>query len=196
MKNKKHYVVIENPNKRMSWDSDYIIVPENEPYNEKKYYTGFNDKADAEADADRRNNTYYISDYAEDEIADFYNSLDFTVVEEAINEYFGQKITFKYERAGDRINFESNEDLCELFPAIGLLFAKCHINSFGGGIYVDKQTGELRCNLRPHFSYEHFDLGSNGCELAFCTFSGGKWSISFERNTWLKRKTNDKYWED
>jgi len=199
MKNRKHYIVIKNPNaidaSRFSWRK-YIVIAEGETYTAGKYYTAEDTEEAAQAEADRRNSKYYISDYADDEIEAFYNTIDFAAIELAISDYLGTRITFqrmlKPTRDGWTVELESDQDLCEVIPVIGKLFASCKIDNFGGSIFVDKLTGELRCWLPLHFSYTHFDGGSNGCDLADVMVDNGGQAIVFAKDQWLRYK-DEKY---
>lgn len=193
MKNRKHYIVIPNPNKNegyaFQWRK-FIVIPEGEEYDEKRYYSAEETLEEAQEKADQRNSKYYISDWADDEIQEFYEQINFKVVEEAVSNYLGVTITFKHSiqkyTDGWYINLKSEQDLCEELPAIGLMLASCFVDNFSGGIFVDSETGELKASLSLHFSYSHFSLGSNGCSLAYCMYNKGEWRIRFERDSWLE----------
>lgn len=174
MRNRKHYIVIENPDQSLSWKR-YLIVPEGKDLDPKKYYSGEETLEEAQAAADRYNARYYVSDYADDEIEDFYQKVSFEDIEAAINERLGLHLTFRHSleksRDGWKINFKSEQDLCELNFMLARMLKTCHLENFGSNISVDSDTGELFFWLDINWTYTHHSLGSNGCDFVSIVFT-------------------------
>lgn len=186
MKNRKHYIVVENPNPSWVGYDKFLVVPENDL--NKQFPMHYKTKEEAEECAKRYNTTYYISDYSEDEIDEFFNSVDFKPLEDALNNKLGTQLTFTHSyslvRGDYRIKFCSNEDLCKVSQAglIAKMLKECFLEQFSNGIHVNKETGELYIWLTVNFSYHHFDMGSNGCNLCGAVYKNGKWEITFEED--------------
>lgn len=176
MKNRKHYIVIENENpiKELGWRK-YLIVPEGEELDSLKYYSSEQTLEAAQKVADNYNSRYYVSDYSEDEIEDFYRKISFEDIDAAINQRLGLHLRFRHslEKYGDdwKINFRSEQDLCELNFMLARMLKTCHIERFGSGINVDNRTGELYMWLDINWRYTHHSLGSNGCDFASIKFT-------------------------
>lgn len=194
MQNRKHYIVIENTEARWSYDK-YLIVPEGEEVDPNKYYSRYATLEEAQETADERNNKYYTSDYSEEEIKEFFDSVDFTALEEALNKKLGLKLTYNHSlkdgRSGYSINFKSNENLSEL-PEAGLLarmLPECHLENFSTCLKANSETGELYIWIGVHFTYSHWDLGSNGCNFADAHYTAKEgWKVTFEQDQYEKRK--------
>lgn len=182
MKNKRHYIVVENQNPNVFKSNLYLVVPEGHPEKQSMFYAT---KEEADECAKRWNSTYYISDYSEDEIKEFYDSIDFTKLETAINKKLKLDLEFShkyYQSRGEyRVEFRSDKNLCE-FQKAGLLsrmFKECYIQEFSNSLSVDKDTGDLYVWLTVDFCYQSFDSGHNGTELCQAYYHKGKWRIEF-----------------
>lgn len=192
---RKHYIVKPNPKAKYSWDK-FIVIPEGEEYDETKYYTTHENEAEALADIADRNSHYYTSDYDDNEIKDFFNSIDFKPLETRINEKLGNfNLTFKNGlengRNGWRVLFESNEDLCTFGGLLSKMLLSCYISQFSSGLYADKLNGELKVWMTITFDYKHFSGGTNGCELCTVWYSKKDgWTFIFEDDRYEANKRN------
>lgn len=184
MNNRKHYVYRRVPEAKYEW-RQHIAFPEGEEYDPNGCYWIFDTEEKAKAKVEELNSTYELCDYDDGEIEEFYEGIHFSTLEGLVSDYLGHLITFKREltsgRGERRFELESEQDLCKVDDMLSKVFKSCKVDTFGAGFFVDPKTGKLFAYARIHYSYEHFDGGTNGCSLAYAKWDGHRWDISFSK---------------
>ena len=89
MKNKRTYSVIKLEKKDLRRNK-YTLVDDLGKYKYGSYET----IEEAQKECDKYNSTYYLSDYSNDEILDYFNSIDFKPLLDKINELIGLELTY------------------------------------------------------------------------------------------------------
>jgi len=134
----------------------------------------------------RMNAVYYLSDYAHDEIEEFWQSLDM----KPVNEFFGKMLNLpvnlaKHSSYTDeftmRHSLSDNANIADANPITAAAWSKMKVCNFGGGVYVDKSTGALCYAASINLSYEHWSGGTNGAQIGSVRYVNGAWQLESER---------------
>ena len=89
MQNKRSYKVIEL--EKPDWSGDkYTLINDLG----KKVISTFPTIEEAQKSCDEYNSTYYLSDYSNDEILAYFNSIDFKPLFDKINSLIGLELTY------------------------------------------------------------------------------------------------------
>lgn len=146
-------------------------------------------KAEAEKEVNDFNSKYYVEYYSEDEIKDFFNSIDFTPVTDAINQSLGLNLTYNIELYRPRYDYhiliKSNEDLIDLMPILNAAWRTFRVETFNGCIDCVKATGVLCVWLNIAFRYESHSGGSNASYILSANY--------YTDSGWKIRMENDRY---
>ena len=183
MKNRRTYKVIEL--EKANWEGNkYTTIDD---LGKKGLFT-FATMEAAQKRCDEYNSTYYLSDYSDDEILDYFNSVDFKLLLDKINSLIGLELTYdiniKKDRSGTYNHFEieSKENLTDHFPLLALLFKDAKVTTFNADIYCDRTTGKLSLWCTIHFSYQTHNLGTNGVEFLSAWYDNDKWTIQVDKD--------------
>ena len=130
----------------------------------------------------KENEEKYI-DEREDEVKEFFNSINFDELFNKIRETVGDK-TIKFSKPelkgfnynGFGVDWNS-EDIVDKCGVIKIAFDKCMISGYGNGIYVDKKSNKLFYSASVHFEFELSEGGSNGIKIMSASFFDGKWNF-------------------
>lgn len=182
MKNKRTYKVIEL--ERPDWqDNKYTIIDDLG----KKVYINFLTKEEAQKRCDEYNSTYYLEYYSNDEILDYFNSIDFKPLLEKINSLVGLELTYDISLRKNKTgiyNFfkiENKENLVNSFPILSLAWREFKVATFNASIICDKKTGKLELWCTIHFTYEHHGAGTNSAEILTAWSKDGKWIFEINK---------------
>ena len=189
MKHERHYEVkqFETPMMRCGTTYNYyLICTQDGVTKEQSSWYAYETLERAAERCRELNEKVYISDFDEEEIKDFYNSIDFQPLYDKINKTIGLQLTYKHEleksRENYRIKIESNENIADMFQIIKAAWKEFRVTTFSTQICPD---GESRGNLRfwctIQYSYKHQNGGSNGASILEARYSSKKgWDIMTE----------------
>ena len=94
---------------------------------------------------------------------------------------WGQTITMRYRvsmgRSEARFDAECEQDLVGASGIFAKVLTKCRIDTFSSCITHTPETG-YRVWFTLHLSYQHFNGGSNGMNIASFWFENGEWTMS------------------
>lgn len=94
---------------------------------------------------------------------------------------WGQTITMRYRvsegRSEARFDAECEQDLVGASGIFAKVLVKCKIDTFSSCITYTVETG-YRVWFTLHLSYQHFNGGSNGMNIAAFRFENGEWTMS------------------
>ncbi len=94
---------------------------------------------------------------------------------------WGQTISMRYRvREGSsetRFDAECEQDLVGASGIFAKVLTKCKIDTFSSCITYTAETG-YRVWFTLHLSYQHFNGGSNGMNIASFWFENGEWTMS------------------
>lgn len=182
MKNKRTYSVVELEKK--DWEGNkYTIVDDLG----KESFITFATIEEAQKRCNEYNSTYYLSDYSDDEILDYFNSIDFKPLLDKINELIGLELT--YDISIEKNNFgtynyfkiKNRENLIDNFPILALAWKEFKVSTFNANICCDKKTGELKIWCTIDFSYRHYSGGTNGATILTAWYKNGEWIMGTEK---------------
>ena len=185
MKNKRTYSAVELEKKDRCMKK-YALVDDLGTVKFGTYTT----IEEAQKECDKYNSTYYLSDYSNDEILDYFNSIDFKPLLDKITELIGLKLTYdisiEKNRFGTYNYFEikNRENLVDNFPILALAWREFKVSTFSANISCDQETGTLRLWCTIEFSYRHCDGGTNGAKILTAWYEEGKWIIKPEKETY------------
>ena len=182
MKNKRTYSVIELEKK--NWcKSKYTLVDDLG----KEKFGAYETIEEAQKRCNEFNSTYYLSDYSNDEILDFFNSIDFKPLLDKINSLIGLELT--YDISIEKNSFgtyscfkiKNKENLVDNFPILALAWKEFKVSTFNANICCDKKTGELKIWCTIDFSYRHYSGGTNGATILTAWYRNGEWIMGTEK---------------
>ncbi len=94
---------------------------------------------------------------------------------------WGQTINMRYRvsmgRSEARFDVECEQDLVGASGIFAKVLTKCRIDTFSSCITYTPETG-YRVWFTLHLSYQHFNGGSNGMNIATFRFENGEWTMS------------------
>lgn len=192
MNNRKKYFIKEQTNKY--GDKEFAITYEGE----ERCYITRNTREEAEEKLKELESTFYLSDYDNDEIKGWFNSLGLTLrtLYHAINKCIGLKLDYETKLKMDKYNqykyieITSDVDLANIYPILACAWKKFRIETFNGGISVYKDTGELFLWGDINFMYEDWHCGSNGTEILSFNYSKSKgWNIKTSKQQYIENHT-------
>lgn len=183
MKNRKAYRVIENS----SW---YIVAPDNEE-NNTEHYT-FSTKEMADDFCKQKNSEYYISDYADEEIQEFLNSIDWSDLLKELKRKLNVNIvpeqmsTARWNDYGN-VNFfiRFYKELCETNETLNIFFKSCFLKGKSDDcVHVDRKTGDLFLRIHLLFEAETFDLETIIIPFLVAAYSNTtkKWKFEYVKD--------------
>ena len=181
MKNKRIYSVVELEKK--DWcRNKYTLVDDLG----KEKFGAYETIEEAQKECDKYNSTYYLSDYSNDEILDFFNSIDFKPLLDKINSLIGLELT--YDISIEKNSFgtynyfkiKNKENLVDNFPILALAWKEFKVSTFNANICCDKKTGELKIWCTVDFSYRHCSGGTNGATILTAWYRNGEWIMQPE----------------
>lgn len=182
MKNKRTYKVIEL--EKVDWNGNkYIIVDDLG----KQAFISFATIEEAHKKCNEYNFTYYLSDYSNDEILDFFNSIYFKPLLDKINELIGLELTYDIsieKNSFGKYNYfeiKNKENLVDNFPILALAWKEFKVSTFNANICCDKKTGELSLWCTIDFSYKHCGGGTNGATILTAWYRNGEWIMRTEK---------------
>lgn len=152
--------------------------------------------AEATKVANEQNEHIHISYYSDDELLDYFNSIDFEPVFKKIRKITGIKnLTFTKKLQVNSVgnyrpcfDIKSEQNLAETNNLIRAAWKDFRIATFGSSIYVTEDNKlSVWCNF--HYSYQHQDGGRNGaCILGARLNKKGKWELCSEEEIRLKNE--------
>ena len=185
MQNKRSYKVIEL--EKPDWSGDkYTLINDLG----KKGFSTFATIEAAQKSCDEYNSTYYLSDYSNDEILAYFNSIDFKPLFDKINSLIGLELTYDVRIKPDRFGrhkyfeIENKENLVDHFSILAVAWKMFKVSTFNAEICCDKSTGELSLWCTIDYSYKSYRLGSNGTEILTAWYQKGKWKIKTNKETY------------
>ena len=123
----------------------------------------------------------YLSQFSEEEIKSFIDSIDFDKLEKRLRNAVGiDNLKLKIaepdiSKNSVYISYES-DNLIEHCGMMKTVFNNVVVDDFGAGVFVE--NGKLYYSAAPHISWNHIDGGSNGAKLSLRLFWDGKNWIS------------------
>ena len=182
MENKRIYKVIEV--EKADWKGNKYTIIDNLG---KKGIITFATIEEAQERCDEYNSTYYLSDYSNDEILDFFNSIYFKPLLDKINSLIGLELT--YDISIEKNSFgtynyfkiKNRENLVDNFPILALAWKELKVSTFNANICCDKKTGELSLWCTIDFSYKHCGGGTNGATILTNWYRNGEWIMQTEK---------------
>ena len=185
MKNKRTYSVIKLEKKNRCIKK-YALVDDLG----KEKFGAYETIEEAQKECDKYNSTYYLSDYSNDEILDYFNSIDFKPLLDKINELIGLELTYDIRIEKNRFGtynyfeIENRENLVDNFPILALAWRKFKVSTFNANICCNKETGKLSLWCDINYSYRHYSYGTNGATILTAWYEEGKWIIRTEKETY------------
>ena len=92
----------------------------------------------------------------------------------------GQTITMRYHvsegRSEARFDAESEQDIVGSSGIFSKVLVKCRIDTFGSEITYTQEDG-FSVWFTLHLSYQHFEGGENGMNIARFRFKNGEWTM-------------------
>lgn len=183
MKIRKTYKVIEDS----SW---YIVTPDNEKSN-TEHYT-FSTKEMADDFCKQKNSEYYISDYADEEIQEFLNSIDWSGLLKELKSKLNVNIVFEQMAMNNWKDFGNVcfyirfcKELCESNKTLDMLFKSCFLKGKSDDcVHVDRKTGDLFFRIHLLFEAETFDLETIIIPFLVATYSNTtkKWKFEYVKD--------------
>lgn len=143
----------------------------------------YDTEEEAQARADKYNAKFYISEIDADEVADWFNSIDFTPVFEKCNRLVGKRLTYDVKletnRAGqpEYFEIESRENLATMFPVLAAAWREFKVGTFNARITLEDNTGDIYLWGSMDYRYEHNEGGSNGAHLFYFNYKDGKFDF-------------------
>jgi len=192
MNNRKKYFIKEQINKY--GDKEFALTYEGEEY----CYITRNTREEAEEKLKELESTFYLSDYDNDEIKEWFDSLGLTLhtLYHAIDKCIGLKLDYEAKLKMDKYNqykyveIASDVDLANIYPILSCAWKKFRIETFNGGISVYEKTGELFLWGDIHFMYEDWHCGSNGTEILRFSYSKSEgWNIKVAKQEYIENHT-------
>ena len=192
MVNRKHFNLYIEAHPVYPGKRDYFWMGTEDDHHES-WLSWIDNKEDAQKYIDDVNSKYYLWDYSEEEIKEWLNTINFKWLTHKIEEQLGlsedtlhfELLEFKMKSNGFVKYGDNKINLVDGNPIIRSAWKKMYVESFGGGVIVDEETGELNLWLCPHLTYEHWDGGTNGAAIGTFTYSlsdGYKYITQEERN--------------
>ena len=93
---------------------------------------------------------------------------------------WGQSITMRYSvsegRTAARFDAEAEQDLVSSSGIFSKVLIKCRIDTFGSEITYTPENG-FKVWFTLHLSYQHFEGGENGMNIACFRFENRKWTM-------------------
>lgn len=206
MKHQRHYepVKFDNPYKAFTFDTesfDYGLKMTQDGKQETASMWCYHYKTieEAQAKADELNAKFYLSDWDQTEIEEFFNSIDFTPLYKKVNELVELDLHFDTVLEAPRKNYQHSEyftikgreNLVDYFPILRPAWKEMYIQTFSHSIAVKERTGELCIWGTLDYAYIHQDGGSNGAEILTFWYSvseGWKIITAIERAEMNKRR--------
>lgn len=182
MKNKRTYSVIKLERENLCRNK-YTLVDDLG----KEKFGAYETIEEAQQECDKYNSTYYLSDYSNDEILDFFNSIYFKPLLDKINSLIGLELTYDISIEKNRFGtynyfeIENRENLVDNFPILALAWKEFKVSTFNANICCDKKTGELSLWCEINFSYQHWGLGRNGATILTAWYRNGEWIMQTEK---------------
>ena len=204
MKHERHYEVkqFETPYTQFGTTYNYYLTcTQDGAVKEEKDWFKYETLEKANERCAELNERVYLSDFDEEEIKDFYNSIDFQPLYDKINKAIGLQLTYKNElektRDGYRINIESNGNIADMFQIIKAAWKDFKVASFSSQICPDEASrGDLKFWCTIHYAYEHQNGGWNGAGILNARYTSKKgWDImtELERQEYYKRLEEERY---
>lgn len=119
----------------------------------------------------------YLSQFSEEEIKSFVDSIDFDEMEMILRNVIGiDNLKLKIEepdisKISVHISYES-DNLIEYCGIMKNVFNNVVLDDFGAGVFVE--NGKLCYSAAPHLSWNHLDGGYNGAKLSLRLIWNGK----------------------
>ena len=93
---------------------------------------------------------------------------------------WGKSITMRYSvsegRTAARFDAEAEQDLVGSSGIFSKVLIKCRIDTFGSEITYTPEDG-FKVWFNLHLSYQHFEGGENGMNIASFRFENRKWTM-------------------
>lgn len=184
MKNKRIYKVMKL--KKADWEGNKYTTIDDLG---KKWFFTFSTIEEAQKICDKYNHTYCLSDYSNDEILDYFNSIDFKPLLDKINSLIGLELTYDINIKKDSqgiynyFEIENKENLVDNFPILALAWREFKVATFNSSILCDEATGKLSLWCTINYSYQHHGFGGNGVEILTVWYEEGKWIIKTDKET-------------
>lgn len=202
MKNRRTYKIVKLDEPKVNWNEvkfygieEYVGGVLKRIKGKDNFYSAFENEEDAQKYIDEYCSEYYLSDYSDDEIKEFFDSINFRELFERTNKLINYNLSYitkiKDNRFGhpEHFQIESIENLTELFPILNCAWSEMKVETFNADIAVNKETGELQIWGNLHFSYKHLDGGSNGARILDFEYSKSEgWKIITELERFYQRK--------
>lgn len=191
MNNRKKYFIKEQINKY--GDKEFALTCEGE----ERCLT-YNTREEAEERLKKFESTFYLSDYDNDEIKKWFDSLGLKLhtLYHAINKCIGLRLNYEAKLEMDRnnhykyIEITSDVDLANIYPILSCAWKKFRIETFNGCVGVYEATGELFLCGTIDFKYDDWHSGSNGTEILRFSYSESEgWYIKTAKQEYIENNT-------
>lgn len=172
MKHARHYEVIKLKEEVRSYGLiyQYGLTCTKDGITSMDDYLKFETLEEATKRCEELNNKIYISDFDEEEVKEFYNSINFQPLYDKINTTIGLQLTYKNELEKTMskeylVNIVSNENISDMFLLIKAAWKEFKISTFGTSISVDQEHKDLKFWCSIDYKYRHQDGGMNGSSI-------------------------------
>lgn len=121
----------------------------------------------------------YLSDYTNEEIESFVESINFEELYQEIRNKVGDdslQFEMKYER--NRIEIINTENLKDKCGIMAVAYNEVRLATFNTSIFVEEESGELAYWCTIHYEYEITNGGSNGITILTAHYKNRKWNFS------------------
>lgn len=193
MKHERHYEIrkLEKPIKGMFDEKvyEYGLQVTRDGITTIDNWYNFENEEEAFIKVNELNYKLYISDFDEEEVKDFYNSINFQPLFDKINTTIGLQLTYttsleKNRDGSYRIEIDSNEDISNIFILLKAAWKEFKVGNFSSSICPNNETRNLKFWCTINYNYVHQDGGTNGAHIldAFYTPENGwKFMTEMER---------------
>lgn len=123
-----------------------------------------------------------ITDFSEDEIYKFVDSMDMNPVNKFLTDLVGldvnlQKLKSQHRGIENSIKLKDQTNFIDHSKLLAAAWRNFNIGSFNSRIVFDKIIEKLRYWATIDFLYESHDGGSNGVQIADIDYTDGKWTF-------------------
>lgn len=180
---------------------NYVLEATQDGVTKEDDFFKFETLVEAQAKCRELNKKIYLSYFDEEEIEEFYNSIDFQPLYDKINKTIGLQLTYtnklRKTRDGYHVDIESNEDIANMFLIIKAAWKEFKVTDFGSQICPNEETRDLKFWCTINYSYRHQDGGTNGAHILNATYTmenGWEMMSEIERQEYYnKRKVDFEY---
>jgi len=153
----------------------------------KTRYLSAGDNRDAALkEVEEMNAKYYLTDYAPEEIEEFWQGLDITPVNEFFSKLLNlpvklEKQASKNYRNDVRYALADPTNIAAQSAITNAAWREMYVQTFGCAVSINKETGALYFWADIHLSYRHWGGGTNGATIGNIMYANGAWEIESEQ---------------